>query len=198
MRRRQVERLMSPLEITSPRLLLRTPLLEDAPAILAIYNEPEALEFAPGAVPRRTVEEMTEKLEREIEATAKGTSAVLHIFYDDKLIGTTGLNNYASGKGDTGILLSKRVWGKGLAVETLYSIYKYAFETMSLDTVESRTLEANSRMVGIFEQVFGLVPTKGMNRGYPDRAYAIHREEFPVLKERVEDWTKVTQKFTLP
>jgi ribosomal-protein-alanine N-acetyltransferase len=120
------ESIDAPESLTTPRLLLRKPRLEDAPLIFVGYaQEPEVTRYLTFR-PHRNVKESEEAVERFIEAWRSGKSYCWLIFRRD----SSELVGAISARQDQGInlgyLLARPFWGQGFMSEALEAIVKWA------------------------------------------------------------------------
>jgi RimJ/RimL family protein N-acetyltransferase len=127
---------MIPPVITTARLRLRLPSLEDAPAILTEYaSDPEVTRFVRWR-PHRSVAETDAFLVRTIAAIEAGTEAqwVVERHGVDRLIGMIGfrLTGHAA---ELGYVLARDCWGQGYATEAGRAVVDWALTQAHLHRV---------------------------------------------------------------
>lgn len=110
------------LVLSTPRLTLRRPRLEDAPALYAILSDPAAMRYW-STLPHAELAESEAWVAAAIRAIDSGECDDFFVERDGRLIGKAGLWN-----GDEiGFLFSPAVWGQGYAREALGAVIAHAF-----------------------------------------------------------------------
>jgi RimJ/RimL family protein N-acetyltransferase len=139
---------------TTPRLILRTARITDAPPFIAVSHDPLNSPFDGVVGATISPEVQAEKLSNQVGSTARGENAffvvilnpdqhipdgVEHLKVDDGyLIGMTGFNSFPReewlvGKdeeilvGDTGVLIDHHFTRKGYAIEALEGVVELGF-----------------------------------------------------------------------
>jgi RimJ/RimL family protein N-acetyltransferase len=130
----------SELELSTPRLRLRAPRVEDASALFAIYSDPAVTRFiAFGAW--RAIDAAHEQIERERREMAAGDAVRLCIVRaaDARVIGSCSLFRLheQSRRAEVGYALASAAWGQGIARETVSALLRHGFETMGLRRIEA-------------------------------------------------------------
>ena len=155
--------------IYTPRLILRSAVLEDAEALASLFSNPANSEFEPHKPDSPTAEKYRIRIAGWETATAKGESAFMVFALRDKsidetnggdvllggrVIGMGGFNSLPcsfsptdpSTKtliGDTGVMIDSSETRKGYAREALTATIEYGFETLQCDKMFMETLGAN-------------------------------------------------------
>jgi RimJ/RimL family protein N-acetyltransferase len=139
---------------TTPRLILRTARITDAPPFIAVSHDPLNSPFDGVVGATISPEVQAEKLSNQVGSTARGENAffvvilnpdqhipdgVEHLKVDDGyLIGMTGFNSFPREKwlvgkdeevlvGDTGVLIDHQFTRKGYAVEAFEKVVELGF-----------------------------------------------------------------------
>jgi ribosomal-protein-alanine N-acetyltransferase len=143
--------------LTTPRLLLRPFTMDDAPAIHAIYSDPEVMRHV-GNGPVTSLA-ATEKMLRDYIAhqDRRGFSfwAVVHR-ESGALIGDAGL--YGSDEVELGYTLGRAWWGRGYATEAARACLDAAFGAHGLDEVIALAEAANPASGRVLGKV-GMTPS---------------------------------------
>ncbi|GAB5591430.1 hypothetical protein Unana1_06330 [Umbelopsis nana] len=151
-----------PTEVTfkGPKGTYRTPRLEDAPEIRAILSDNDTMRYLqfmtkPGGW---TLEQVQQRLESQLLGQRENCKLVLHIIYDNKVVGMSGFTviDTTHRKAEVGIILDKDFWGNNLATEAFYFSLKWAFDELGLHRIKWVTTEINQGMRGWLEKVCGL------------------------------------------
>lgn len=139
--------------ITTPRLILRSAVPDDAEDLSALFTTQANFPFD-AVDPTATAEVYRERIGRWAKTSAAGKNAFLAIVRraDNQLIGSGGFNSLeikseseADGPGvlvaDTGIVIDHRSWRQGYAFEVLCATFEYGFDTLgaarfTLDTAK--------------------------------------------------------------
>lgn len=115
------------------RLVLRPLTLEDAPALFAIFSDPETMRFLPFPC-HQTVSETHEQLARELAVPDAYEWAICLRGRHEPI----GKMNYL---GNTvlpgmGYVIHRDYWGQGITVEASQAVLAYGFEELGFDRVE--------------------------------------------------------------
>jgi RimJ/RimL family protein N-acetyltransferase len=131
------------LRLTTERLVLRPPTLDDLPAWHAIYLDAEEVWYG---APRSSLDENRTKLERQIanfEQHGFGMCAV-DLAAPGETIGAAGLQHLEDGPEiEVGYRFLKEHWGHGYATESAQASIDFAFEEVGLDRIVAVALETN-------------------------------------------------------
>lgn len=158
------------------RVLLRSPVITDAPSLTARGNDPQCILYLPHL--QRTPENKitVESNEKQIKAW-RAESGIDGFFLvvvllpehggktgvdtsNEATIGDTGLGplNFSTKTGECGIMLNSgsSVRGKGFAVEVLDMNFAFAFDHLGLEKINFGTHRDNVPMRSLLEKKFGL------------------------------------------
>jgi ribosomal-protein-alanine N-acetyltransferase len=131
------------LRLTTERLVLRPPTLDDLPAWHAIYLDAEEVWYG---APRSSLDENRTKLERQIahlEQHGFGMSAV-EPAASGETIGAAGLQHLEDGPEiEVGYRFLKEHWGHGYATECAEASIAYGFDELGLERIVAVALESN-------------------------------------------------------
>ena len=129
--------------MTTERLVLRPPTLDDLNAWHAIYLDAETVWYG---APRSSLEENREKLERQIAHFAEhgfGMCAV-ELTASGETVGSAGLQQLEAGAEiEVGYRFLKEHWGQGYATESARASIAYGFDERGLDRIVAVALESN-------------------------------------------------------
>lgn len=141
------------------RLVLRPLLPEDAEAYLDMFSNHEAMNFWSGAA-ITSLQEAREMLKNDLEWTARGDALCWAITQtgNGELIGKISLYLYSeqNRRAETGYILNRRHWGRGLMSEALGVVLDFAFEQLSLHRVEADVDPDNAASLALLRN-FGFV-----------------------------------------
>jgi RimJ/RimL family protein N-acetyltransferase/uridine phosphorylase len=141
---------MTTIHLTTPRLIIRSPLLSDAAAIHAAVHAsgPELAAWMPWANPLPTLAHVTTNLAEAIAGTAADNDyRLLLTTHDGAIIGSSGIHavNWAVPRGEIGYWLDSRHAGQGYAREATAAITAYARDVMGLRRIEIIVSDGNAR-----------------------------------------------------
>ncbi len=132
-----------PLPLTTERLVLRPPTLDDLDAWHAVYVDAEKVWYG---APRSSLEENREKLTRQIEHFAEdgfGMCAV-DLAASGETIGAAGLQHLEGGPEiEVGYRFLKAHWGEGYATESARASIDFGFDEVGLERIVAVALETN-------------------------------------------------------
>jgi len=158
-----------PLELLTGRLLLRTPRIEDAPAIQAIAADPRVARTT-ASIPHPYPENGAAQFIAHVREVASGEQCNLAIVLrrSREVIGMTGYEISGS-EAELAYMLSPDHWGQGYATEACRRMIAYIFEATSAVAVvarvmaDNKTSEAVLRKAGLSRQREALVelPLRG-------------------------------------
>ncbi|MBF5045383.1 GNAT family N-acetyltransferase [Aggregicoccus sp. 17bor-14] len=141
-------------ELSTPRLRLRAPVLEDAHALLAIYGDPEAMRYA-GQDPSQGVAQLREKLTRDLDTQRRGESARWSVTLPGQLhaVGYLGFFQWSQRerRAELGYMLAKPYWGQGLMKEALPHVVRFGFGVMRLHRMEARVDPRNTASMRLLQ-----------------------------------------------
>jgi RimJ/RimL family protein N-acetyltransferase len=154
-------------ELATPRLRLREPGRDDAPALLDILGDPEVTRYhnMPTLV---TLAEAASALERLVQRFAARDTIrwAIEMVGHDAMIGTVGLLrfDFEQRRGELGYELGRRWWGRGLATEAAAAVVEYGFAVLRLHRIEAGVLLGNEASVRVLQKL-GFVE-EGVRRDY--------------------------------
>jgi RimJ/RimL family protein N-acetyltransferase len=127
--------------LTTERLLLRPPTLEDADAWNAIYRDAEEVWYG---APRSSVDENRAKLERQIAHFEEHGFGMCSVEIAGETIGAAGLQHLEGGpEVEVGYRFLKQQWGRGYATESARASLAYGFDEVGLTRIVAVALETN-------------------------------------------------------
>lgn len=134
--------------IETERLLLRALQPSDAPTILAIHGNRDAMKYF-GSDPLHTLEEATARIQAFAglrDLPNPGVRWGLECKADQTLIGTCGLFTWNRDwkKCATGYELAPAYRGQGFMTEALYAVFEWGFDAMALNRIEAQVHPENT------------------------------------------------------
>jgi ribosomal-protein-alanine N-acetyltransferase len=130
-------------QLTTERLVLRPPTLDDLDAWHAIYVDAEEVWYG---APRSSLEENRAKLERQIAHHAEhgfGMCSV-DLLASGETLGAAGLQHLEGGpEVEVGYRFLRHNWGNGYATESALASIAYGFEEVALERIVAVALESN-------------------------------------------------------
>jgi RimJ/RimL family protein N-acetyltransferase len=152
--------------LTTERLALRPPTLDDLPGWHAIYLDAEEVWYG---APRSSLDENRQKLERQIthfEQHGFGMCAV-DLRPTGETIGAAGLQHLDGGAEiEVGYRFLKGQWGHGYASESARASIAYGFDELDLDRIVAVALPENTASRRVLEKCglneIGLVHAYGL------------------------------------
>ena len=142
--------------LETPRLRLRPLEDADAPALFAIFADPEAMRY--WARPAMTDTAEVEALLREIRSYAEKETLFqwgIARRDDDLVIGTCTLFriNREHRRGEVGYIVRRELWGGGVATEAMTALLDHAFGTMTLHRIEADIDPRNASSIRLVERL---------------------------------------------
>lgn len=126
--------------LTTPRLLLRPLVTEDACALFAIFSDPQVMQYW-NTPPWSCEAVAVDFIRAERQAMQAGQRLTLAIVDKDsgRLLGKCLLFNYQhdSRRAEIGFGIASFAWGKGYVQEAAGELLRHAFETLGLNRVEA-------------------------------------------------------------
>lgn len=118
----------APETLSTPRLLLRKPRLDDAPLMFAAYAQDPAVTRYLLWRPHPDISETHRVIEHFLTQWSAGTAFNWLLFFNatNELVGSIGARTKDDGF-DLGYLLAQRWWGEGLMPEAIEAVIKWAF-----------------------------------------------------------------------
>ena len=143
--------------IRTPRLVLRSWRLDDAPAFYAMNQDTRVHEFLPGPMSMEQVESF---IAYQSELLARTRACYFAVETEGALAGFVGLKQHAADSllpfapcTDIGWRLAPAHWGKGIAGEAARACLAYGFEELGLDEIVSFTVPENLRSRAVMEKL---------------------------------------------
>jgi RimJ/RimL family protein N-acetyltransferase len=132
--------------LETKRLRLAPLQLNDAPALLAILRDPEAMEFwhHPAITRAATGSEI---VAAQLAAMADGQFLYWTVWREEDVIGSVDLSALDFGhlRGEVGFLFRRDRWGFGFGREAVAALIAHAFGPLKLERLEARIHAGNRR-----------------------------------------------------
>ncbi len=132
--------------LDTDRLRLAPLQLSDAPSLLAILGDPEAMEFwhRPAITRAATGSEI---IAGQLAAMVDGEFLYWTVWRGDDAIGSIDLSalDFAHLRGEVGFLFRRDQWGFGYGREAMAALVSHAFGPLKLERLEARILAPNTR-----------------------------------------------------
>ena len=139
-------------QLTTPRLVLRPMVMEDAPALFAILGDSEAMAYWDRpALPRLAT--VQAQLADELAGMAAGGFWFWTVFQAGNAIGSIDLDHSDGIDAWTGFAFRRDCWGQGLAREALGAAIGQAFGSMGLNHLMARVQAGNARAIALLERL---------------------------------------------
>jgi RimJ/RimL family protein N-acetyltransferase len=130
----------SDLHLSTPRLRLRPPRVDDAADLFAIFGDPVVARFSANS-PWPSVEFAREKIERSLPGMAAGEALRLCLVRadDGAFLGTCTLFDFDERRwrAEVGYGLAPGAWGQGYVQEAVGALLRHGFEELGLHRVEA-------------------------------------------------------------
>eukprot|EP01100_Stratorugosa_tubuloviscum_P015355 TRINITY_DN8762_c0_g1_i1.p1 TRINITY_DN8762_c0_g1~~TRINITY_DN8762_c0_g1_i1.p1 ORF type:complete len:226 (+),score=86.93 TRINITY_DN8762_c0_g1_i1:57-680(+) len=145
--------------IETPRLILRSPIIEDDEQLQAILSDlttMKYLRFLTNEPNGWTIEQIQNRRKNFLNLQSQKKALYVHVIEKEtnKLIGSSGFTfidmNHLNGK--FGIVIDHRYWKFGFCSEIHYYLLKHAFEQLNLHRISFETFELNRPMQSFFEK----------------------------------------------
>jgi ribosomal-protein-alanine N-acetyltransferase len=142
--------------LRGPRILLRAMEDADAPALLAIYGDPEVMRYTdePPFPDQATVRLMLASVRALL---AQGSSLEWAIVLEEcgPVVGTCGLHGFdnAAGMAEVGCLLRRADWGRGIMREAAGLLAAYARDTLGLRRLAADVAPDNIQAQRLFAKL---------------------------------------------
>ena len=144
--------------LETERLRLIPLQLGDAPALLAILGDKQAMEFwhRPAIVRAATGSEI---IAAQLAAMADGQFLYWTVWRDSDAIGSVDLSALDFGhlRGEVGFLFRRDQWGLGLGREAMVALIAHAFGPLKLERLEAR-IHAGNRRAKTLAMALGFQP----------------------------------------
>lgn len=142
-----------PVELLTERLLLRTPRIEDAPAIQAIAADPSVASTT-ASIPHPYPENGAARFIEHVREVANGEQRNLAIVLrrTRDVIGMVGYE-IAGAEAELAYMLSPAHWGQGYATEACRQMIAYIFEATRAAAVVARVMVDNKASEAVLRKV---------------------------------------------
>lgn len=165
--------------IETPRLLIRVPEADDAPAYYDIHEDPEVTRWLGGPHPNSVADERERiELRRAMHDELGYTMWTIEEKESGDVVGLGGLFPVEK-KGpeiEVAYHFKRDRWGRGYATEMARACLAYGFETAGLETIVGLVAPANTASIRVLEKC-------GMERvgtgRYYDQDLRVYRAEAP-------------------
>lgn len=140
-----------PLQIVTPRLVLRDFTLEDLPAYQAHQEDPRYTEFyGPGETGPHFTRSLVERFIQWAAEAPRRNYQLAAVLREGpgELIGSCGvrLHGCEPGQGEFGLGLAPKHWGRGFATEAAGAILDFGFRELGLQEIRGVTVTENARI----------------------------------------------------
>ncbi|MBA4097266.1 MAG: GNAT family N-acetyltransferase [Rhodospirillum sp.] len=147
---------MTPISLTTPRLLLRPWRDDDVEAFAAMFDDPAVMEFLRPA-DRATIEAIVGRVHAHFDRHGFGWWAA-ELRKTGAFIGFIGLATipfeaHFTPAVEIGWRLASAYWGQGYATEGARASLEAAFTRLGLDDIVSITVPANARSCRVMERI---------------------------------------------
>jgi ribosomal-protein-alanine N-acetyltransferase len=144
------------LRLCTPRLLLRPLRDADAPALHALFADPEVVRYwKSGPWPSR--EEALRAIRDDPDAMRAGSRLRLGVvrLADDALVGACMLFHleWPSRRAELAYALAPSAWGRGYAGEAVGALLRHAFDTLALRRIEADADPRNTASARLLERL---------------------------------------------
>lgn len=127
-------------DLKTPRLILRALETGDAGGYLDIFSDPQSMVFWSGEH-ITTLAEAEQMLAEDFEWVRSGEALCWGIALPEsnQFIGKISLYFFSkqNRRAETGYILNRKFWGRGLMSEALAAVLKYAFEELDMHRIEA-------------------------------------------------------------
>lgn len=136
--------------IETERLILRTWMPSDAPAVLESSSDPEVTRFLPMSRPP-TLESSRDWIDRQMDEQEREGFSVWPVIRkeDGRLIGRCGLHRLPEGYVEIAWIFERAAWGQGYATEAAHAAVAYARDSLRLPQLYALINPANSASIAV-------------------------------------------------
>jgi len=183
----QFEPLFEPLEINTPRLVLRPARMRDAKDMFAYSQDPEVARFVLWDA-HQSIRETRSVLRRMIRDYhfAPPFTYVIELKAEHRVIGTIGLMNVSRmhRSAEVGYSLNRRYWNQGIMTEALRGMLGFCFRELGFNRIEAQHEVENPASGAVMRHAGmrheGTLRKRIFNKGrFRDvELYAILKEDF--------------------
>lgn len=153
--------------IETERLVLRELRLDDAPALHALFSDPEMMRY--WGTPHDSVARTEAMITSIIEAFAarRGIEWAIARKSTGEVIGKVCHHRWMKEhfRSEIGYILAKEHWGQGFIHEALCAIIAFGFEALKLHSIEAQLDPKNGRSVRVLERL-GFVKEAHLTENY--------------------------------
>jgi ribosomal-protein-alanine N-acetyltransferase len=144
-------------ELTTARLRLRAPALQDAAALLAILGDPEVTRYhnMPTLTTLDEARAALESLQQRFAVRDAIRWAIELAGQGGEMVGSVGLLrfDFEHRRGELGYEIGRRWWGRGLTTEAAGAVIRYGFAVLKLHRIEAGVLPGNDASVRVLEKL---------------------------------------------
>jgi [ribosomal protein S5]-alanine N-acetyltransferase len=141
--------------LAGKRVDLRWLTLQDAPAILTIFGDPEVMEFW-SSPPLQNLDGAAGLIEEihQLFGARRLFQWGICLPETEEVIGTCTLYNLhpAHRRAEIGFALRRSAWGRGFANEAISLLFRFAFESLDLHRLEADVDPKNERSLRLLER----------------------------------------------
>ena len=134
--------------LETPRLILRRLAPYDAPALHALFADPETMQYW-SSLPHQTPAETEAWVAESIAAIARGDAHDFAVLREGRLVGRVA---FWMGN-EIGFIFDRAVWGQGIAREAATALLRYGFETLGFGSVRADIDPDNKRSQALLERL---------------------------------------------
>ena len=131
--------------ITTPRLTLRCPKPNDAPAITRAINDWEVVRWLSRVPYPYQQTDAAEFIDRSEIARTERNACHFVIILKSEIVGGIGLERHDKSLFDLGYWIARRHWNKGIATEAVFPIIDFAHEQLAASGITASCHEENQR-----------------------------------------------------
>ncbi|GAA1252493.1 GNAT family N-acetyltransferase [Kitasatospora nipponensis] len=150
-------KLSPPVELRTPRLLLRPWQPADREPFARLNADPEVMEYLPAPLDREASDALADRIRAEFEHQGWGWWAV-EVTSTGTFVGFTGLSRTTftapfTPATEVGWRLARAAWGHGYATEAAAAAVRFGFDVLGLPEIVSFTTTANRRSRAVMERL---------------------------------------------
>lgn len=139
--------------LTTDRLILRQPTLDDAPTMAALLNEKDIVRMT-ASLPHPFLSLSAEFwIMRQYANWQRGIEHDYMITHDGNLMGVMGLFDNKVGDKEIGYWIGKPYWGKGFITEAAKTLIAESFATLSMPYIDAGYYQDNTASGRVLEKL---------------------------------------------
>lgn len=144
----------TPITLHTARLSLRFLRMDDAPALLRLFSDPEALRYW-SCTPWLHLDQAIDNIRQTLQGYEERSSLRLGMMLGEELIGTATLYafDHRNHRCEIGYMLSRNHWGRGYMPEALAALIGYGFGPLELHRIEADIHPDNSASERILQRL---------------------------------------------